>query len=89
MLIKSNEIYYTVESMLYETSYNRIQTYEFKEEEIAESYYKNLCDNYNRLSEEKKTKVMIRLAKVSNRQSMTLSCCGLGVIANFSINKEP
>lgn len=90
MKINPNQIYYTVESRYWGYTMNRITTVEQPDKARAIDFYKALREEYTKLDESEKAHRMYRLAKVQNGQSITLACCGYGVMDNFSFaDDEP
>lgn len=88
MKIKSNQIYYTVQSIRWGVNSNVHRTIEFIDKMCAISYYKEKRQEYMNCNEQ--CNRMYRLAKVQNGQSITLACCGYGVMDNFSFaDDEP
>lgn len=88
MNIKTNQIYYTVETHFWQKDRNNIFTIEFINKDLAIVEFKNFRETYKSYSAEYKSKSMFRLAKVQNGQSITLACCGYGIIDNFSFADE-
>lgn len=88
MKIKSNQIYYTVESLCWMNNSNYICTLEFLSRELAVEKYKELRKSYQSYDELRKANTMFRLAKVQNKQSITLACCGYGVMDNLNFADE-
>jgi hypothetical protein len=88
MLIKSNQVYYTVEGHKWLQHSNKIVTVECLDIGRAIAIYKSYKADYERFSKEDKANTMFRLAKVQNGQSVTLASCGYGVVDNFSLETE-
>ncbi len=86
MEIKANQIYYTIEATRWAVNSNAHITIEFVDKEFAVSYYKKKRQDYMNCNEQ--CNRMYRLAKVQNGQSITLACCGYGVMDNFSFADE-
>ncbi len=89
MKIKANQTHYTVESQSWGKEQNAFMTICYLDFNIAVNAYKRFREVYLKVfSSEEKANVMYRLAKVQNGQSITLACCGYGVMDNFSFADE-
>lgn len=88
MLIKSNQIYFTVEGRKWLQNSNKIVTVECLDINRAIAIYKHNKAEYESYSKEAKANTMFRLAKVQNGHSITLACCGYGVVDNYTLETE-
>ena len=88
MLIKSNQVYFTIEGRKWLQHSNRIVTVECLDINRAIAVYKSYRADYESYSKEDKANTMFRLAKVQNGHSITLACCGYGVVDNYSFETE-
>lgn len=91
MKINSNQIYYAVESQCWGKNHNAFTTICYINLNLAKNDYKRYREAYmNVFSSEEKANVMYRLAKIQNGHSITLACCGFGVLDNFTFaDNEP